>query len=304
MDGDRAWPFGEYPPGGLERLGPHVTAYYGDALPLSNSAIVHGAERTLVFDANMLRFARTLRAVVDTEGPPLTELVLSHHHDDHTFGAMYFAPPARVLARAHTRGQIERLAAMDVREIAESYRDDAYEADAVAQVLGVRFVVPEVVVEVAETIDLGGGVSVQLHPFGGAAHTEGDLWAFVEPDGAALCGDLWFNGCEPYLGSGSVSGAKAAVAELRTVGARIYLPGHGVAGRITSNDPVERFCDWMLGTVAAQLEQGIEGHELKVVVRAAFEAQKDRPGAVGFPFAVPGFFEEGVEAAASDVRRR
>ena len=304
MDGDGPWPFGDYPTGGLERLGPHVTAYYGDALPLSNSAIVRGAERTLVFDANMLRFARALRAAVDADGPPLTDLVLSHHHDDHTFGAIHFAPPARVLARGYTRRQIERLAVMDVREIAEWYRDGAYGADAAEEVLGLRFVVPETDVEAAETIDLGGGVSVHLRPFGGAAHTAGDLWALVEPDGVVLCGDLWFNGCEPYLGSGSVVGAKAAVAELRSAGARAYLPGHGVAGRIERRDPVERFCDWILATVAAQLEQGIEGDELEVTVRAAFEAQKSRPGAVGWRFAVPGFLEEGVGAAAADVRRR
>jgi glyoxylase-like metal-dependent hydrolase (beta-lactamase superfamily II) len=303
MGGVGVWPFGEYPAGGLERLGPHVTAYYGHALPLSNSAIVRGTERTLVFDANMLRFAQELRAVVDAGGPPLTELVLSHHHDDHVFGAMHFAPPARVFARGYTREQLGRLAAMDVREIAEWYRDDVYDGDAAEEVLGLRFVLPEAEVEAAQAIDLGGGVVVHLHPFGGAAHTEGDLWAFVDPDGVALCGDLWFNACEPYLGSGSVVGAKAAVAELRSTGARTYLPGHGVAGRIERDDPLERFCDWMLGTVAAQLEQGIEGDELKAAARAAFEAQANRPGAVGFPFAVPGFFEEGVEAAVADVRR-
>jgi hypothetical protein len=93
------------------------------------------------------------------------------------------------------------------------------------------------------------------------------------------------------------------VAELRSAGARTCLPGHGIAGRIERDDPLERFCDWMLGTVAAQLDQGIEGEELKATARAAFEAQENRPGAVGFPFAVPGFFEEGVEAAVADVRR-
>jgi glyoxylase-like metal-dependent hydrolase (beta-lactamase superfamily II) len=281
-----------------------VVAYYAEAMPLANSAIVRGADRTLVFDANVFRFARAVRAVVDADAPPLSHLVLSHHHDDHTFGAMYFAPPARVLARAYTRRQMERVGAMDVRGVTERYRDDAYEAEVAEEVPGLRLVVPDAVVEVAETIDLGGGVSVDLHPVGGAAHTCGDLWAFVEPDGVALCGDLWFNGCEPYLGSGSVAGAKAAVAELRAAGARIYLPGHGLAGRIGRGDAVERFCAWLLETVAAQLDQGIEGDELKVAVTVAFEAQKDRPGSVGFPFAVPGFLADAVEAAAADVRGR
>jgi glyoxylase-like metal-dependent hydrolase (beta-lactamase superfamily II) len=88
------WPFGGYPEGGLQRLGPHVTAYYGEVLPVSNSAIVRGSDATLVFDANAGAAAAALRAEVDRAGPPLRYLVLSHVHTDHTLGAMWFSPPA------------------------------------------------------------------------------------------------------------------------------------------------------------------------------------------------------------------
>lgn len=65
-----SWPFGPYPQSGLRRLGPHVVAYHGDAFPFANSAIVRGSEATLVFDANLLRFARALQAAADQgEGP-------------------------------------------------------------------------------------------------------------------------------------------------------------------------------------------------------------------------------------------
>jgi glyoxylase-like metal-dependent hydrolase (beta-lactamase superfamily II) len=279
-----------------------VTAYYGDAFPISNSAIVRGTERTMVFDANILRFARTLHATAVAEGPPLSHLVLSHHHDDHSFGAMYFAPPAEVLARAYVRRRLERFAGMDPREIADWYRDGLYEWGAAKEMLGLRIVLPDVAVEEPTAIDLGGGVVVHLQPFVEAAHTKGDLWAFVEPDDVALCGDLWFNDCEPYLASGSVAGAMAAVGELRACDAGVYLPGHGASGWIGRDDPVERFCAWLLETVAAQYEQGFEGDELKSVVRAAFEAQSGEPDAVGFAVAIPGFLEDGVEAALRDVR--
>ncbi|MEI8191909.1 MAG: MBL fold metallo-hydrolase, partial [candidate division NC10 bacterium] len=96
---EHSWPFGLYPPGGLRRLGPHVVAYHGDVYPVANSAIVRSSEATLVFDANLLRFARALRAAVDQgEGPPLRELVLSHPHNDHAHGAMHFSPPAHTWA--------------------------------------------------------------------------------------------------------------------------------------------------------------------------------------------------------------
>lgn len=62
------WPFGPYPPGGLRRLGPHVVAYHGDAYPVANSAIVRSSEATLVFDANLLRFARVRGSVLPSVG--------------------------------------------------------------------------------------------------------------------------------------------------------------------------------------------------------------------------------------------
>lgn len=101
---EHGWPFGPYPPGGLRRLGPHVVAYHGGAYPVANSAIDRSSEATLVFDANLLRFARALRAAVDQgEGPPLRELVLSHTHNDHAHGRCTFLHP-RAHGRAITRG--------------------------------------------------------------------------------------------------------------------------------------------------------------------------------------------------------
>ncbi|MBI2238661.1 MAG: MBL fold metallo-hydrolase [Actinobacteria bacterium] len=292
------WPFGDYPEGGLERLSPHVTAYHGSAYPVSNSAIVRGADATLVFDANVLRYARELRAAVDDEpGPPLRDLVLSHAHDDHTIGAMHFVPPARALARSYTRERLSAWTAYEPGVFVEEMR--GYYPGAAEEATGIRVVVPDVVVKEAETLDLGGGVRLRLFPEP-EAHTKGDLWAFVEPDGVALCGDLWFNECEPYLGSGSVTGALAAIARLRSAEARVYLPGHGRAGAMAADgrDPVERYSAWLLEEVGAGVAVGLDGEDLKAAVRASYDGQDG----VGFPLSIPGFLEDSVEAAVRDVR--
>jgi glyoxylase-like metal-dependent hydrolase (beta-lactamase superfamily II) len=280
------WPFGEYPAGGLERLGPHVTAFYAEDFPLSNSAIVRGTEATLVFDANFAEEGLKLREAVEAEGPPLRDLVLSHYHDDHTLGAMHLAPPALVRSRAHTR---ERLSAWatdpDLPDLPE----------------GIRVVVPDSLVEEQEVLDLGGGVLVRLIPEP-EAHTRGDLWAFVEPDGVALCGDLWFTSCEPYLGSGSVAGAILAIDRLRDAEANIYLPGHGRAATLPprGHEPVQRLCAWLLEQTSTEMARGLQGDDLAAAVRAAF-AQRDD---IRFPFAIPGFLEEGVVAAVRDLSGR
>jgi glyoxylase-like metal-dependent hydrolase (beta-lactamase superfamily II) len=232
------WPFGPYPPGGLRRLGPHVVAYHGHAYPAANSAIVRGAEATLVFDANTLRFARALRTAVDEDdGPPLRDLVVSHAHGDHAHGAMHFSPPARTWASLSARDGLARLIGRDLTPFAEELAAEqrvlgVHDPTTRAEYREVRVVVPDRLVDAAgATIELGGGVRVRLHHVENA-HTPGDLWAYVEPDEIALCGDLWFNDFEPYIASGSLAGSLAALTDLRRCGAGTWLPGHGPAGSI------------------------------------------------------------------------
>lgn len=292
------WPFGDYPIGGLMPLGPHVTAYHGDAFPISNSAVVRGSDATLVFDANTLRFARRLHAVAVAEGPPLRELVISHAHDDHAFGAGYFAPPARVHAHAATTDRMRRWATEEPDGwLVEGYDDTDYYEGAAEDAAELRIVAPDVVVEERSVVDLGGGVLVHLVPLSEPAHTKGDLWAYVEPDEVVLCGDLWFTRCEPYLASGSVRGALDAVGALRAVGGHIALPGHGPAARITPEDEVERYCAWLLATVEELRAEADTEDALADLARSRFE--RDRP--VDFPVRIEGFFEENLRAAAKEL---
>jgi cyclase len=299
------WPFGAYPQGGLGRLGPHVTAYYGGVLPLANSAIVRGSDATLVFDANVGTAATALRAEVDRAGPPLRYLVLSHVHTDHTLGAMAFSPPARVLARSYTRDRLARWAA-DPSTLPPNDLGDE-----------LRVVVPEEAVDVARSIDLG-GVTVHLHAEPTPAHTKADLWAVVEPDGVVLCGDLWFKDCEPYLGSGSLVGALAAIQRLRDVRGAVYLPGHGPSGMPDprpGGDPVERYVRWVLRETRRGVRRGLSGADLGAFVGERFGERAQRVGwlrigrswigrrrSIAFPVGGFGFLEDSAAAAERDVR--
>jgi cyclase len=289
-----AWPFGDFPPGGLEPLGPHTMAFYASGFPYANSAIVAGSDSILVFDANIFHYGKDLKAAVDHRHPGLpVQLVISHAHADHTDGSMYFVPPARSLATEFTRGRLAWWRDQDQTarnaeyqsaypQTAEWYRD-------------FRMVIPEQTVGSRKVIDLGGSVSVQLLPEG-PAHTVADLWGLVEPDGVALCGDLWFNNCEPYLASGSIDGSLAAITHLRSAQARVYLPGHGRAGQLQDGDRMERFCRWIQERVRAGLERGHKGEELQRAVRAEFEAESRDPNGIRFAFTWPDFLEQGVAA--------
>ncbi len=296
-----SWSFGPYPPGGLEPLSEHVVAYYADAAPIANSAIVRGTQATLVFDANVLRFARTLRAAVDEGGgPPLRHLVLSHVHADHAYGIASFVPPAEAWATAFTRARLEYWQGRALTGQAQEYReyDPAFEAEMLETVL----LVPEHEVSGPTVIDLGGGVHVTLNTETDA-HTPGDLWAIVEPDAVVLCGDLWFNRTEPYLGNGTLAGSRAALRHMRDANAAIYLPGHGPADPLPAEgaDPMERLIAWLADLVPEGIARGLRGVQLRVEIRRAFEAQAALPGGIDFESRWPGFLEDAVEKAESDL---
>ncbi|MEW6059609.1 MAG: hypothetical protein AB1551_05635 [Actinomycetota bacterium] len=165
-----------------------------------------------------------------------------------------------------------------------------------------RVVLPDALVDVPSTLDLG-EVLVCLRPVG-PAHTNGDLWAFVEPDGVALCGDLWYAQCEPYVGSGSVRGLLEAIAEIREAEARIHVPGHGPVGRLgpPGADPVECYLRWLLEEVSRAIDGGLSGERLRACVRARFEEQRQGPRAIDFAVRLPGFLEVTTAAAERDIR--
>jgi glyoxylase-like metal-dependent hydrolase (beta-lactamase superfamily II) len=285
------WPFGPSPPGGLASLGPHVAAFHGSTWPFPNSAVVRGRDGVLVFDANLPWIAADLRAVLDADGgaPPLTHLVLSHAHGDHAHGASWFSPPARTWARAFARERLDAYGERD-REEEVAFYSSVYEHAAQAY-RDLRIVVPDEAVEAERAIDLG-GVTVRLVPEP-IAHTAGDLWAIVEPDGVVLAGDLWCNDFEGFLGDGSVAGEVAAIDHLRDAGG-VCLPGHGAPAPIGRDDGLQAYGRWILEQTAAHVHRGQAGEDLQRDVRAMFDAQAGNRGAIGFLVLNPGFLEEAV----------
>jgi cyclase len=284
------WPFGTLPPNAVEQLGPHVSAYYATGLPYANSAIVIGTEAALVFDSNIFHYSSDLKALLDERWPrgPV-HLVLSHSHADHIDGSMHFAA-AETWATEWAQKRLAWWSGQDMTERQSDYVDEYPKAKQWYETY--RLVVPEHGIEEPTTIELGGGVRVHLRPEV-IAHTPGDLWARVEPDDVVLCGDLWFNDCEPWLGLGALDGSLQALERLRTAGASSYLPGHGRAGRIETADKMVRYAEWIQEHLVDAMGHGLTGTALTDRLREEF----DRQPPVQFALPIRGFLEDGVEAA-------
>lgn len=187
---------------------------------IANMGLVVGEEGAAVIDTGNSLAAGTkireaVRAVTDR---PVRYVINTHMHPDH------------VLGNAAFRGAGVRFAAHHKMARALSMRAETYMAQ-VERLLGplgagTQLVLPDMPVETAAEIDLGGRrLRLESWP---TAHTDNDLTVLDERTGTWFLGDLLFVGHVPAL-DGSINGW---LERLDSLGARKVgraVPGHGPA---------------------------------------------------------------------------
>ena len=163
-------------------------------------------------------------------GVPVTTVVTTHVHFDHTFGNRAFET-ATVIAH-------ERVAATfvtDAERIKRRVRDDladapeyGYTVQDLHDLLDTEPRGPDVTVEERYTVDLGDRV-VEL-AFAGRGHTDGDIRIAVPHDKVVFLGDLIEESAPPSLGGDSwpLDWAPTLDRHLAAVGPEVLVvPGHG-----------------------------------------------------------------------------
>jgi glyoxylase-like metal-dependent hydrolase (beta-lactamase superfamily II) len=160
---------------------------------------------------------RTIRSVTQQ---PIKWLVLTHHHPDHTFGAIVFRRlGARVIAHP------------DRRTLASEGGEDALLADWVRVVgldamRGFEFAdKPDLPVSGSDTLKLGGRTLLIRHP--GAAHTAGDLIVWLPDEKILFAGDLLVEDGVTMVVDGSSGELLRALAVIDSLHPTKVVPGHG-----------------------------------------------------------------------------
>jgi glyoxylase-like metal-dependent hydrolase (beta-lactamase superfamily II) len=216
-------------PGGTwERLAPGVARRRLPGLDVTVGLVV-GAERVLLVDTGCtLRQGAELRAQAEAlTGRPVTDVVLTHGHFDHVFGAAAF-PGARVYGE-RSLGVLLRSRRETLRADAVEWGTDAGEAaEAAAALVG-----PDRPVGGELTVDLGDRPVRLVHP--GHGHTAHDLVVVVPGAGASdpavvFCGDLVEESGAPQAGDDAVPQAWPAALDVLLAlggGTARYVPGHG-----------------------------------------------------------------------------
>ena len=213
------------------KLGEGVYAVLGDtgrgSEGRSNAGFVVTRTGVVVIDAlaspaqgkTLLRTIRTITPL------PVQWLILTHHHPDHTFGAIVFK-----------RAGAKVIAHPDRRTLASEDGDDAM-VSAWTGVLGLREMqgfafadTPDIPVAHDTTLTLGGREFVIDVP--GTAHTPGDLVIWLPDARVAVRGRSFDRGWCRDGGGRKLGGLLAALDRVEALKPLQVMPGHG---RIPAN---------------------------------------------------------------------
>ncbi|MBB4688941.1 MBL fold metallo-hydrolase [Amycolatopsis jiangsuensis] len=234
----------------LRYTDPSVVAYVRSPSEwlVSNCGWIRGREGVLLLDTCGTE-QHTLDLVADvrkysTVEMPLT-VVLTHAHGSHSNGTgVALRNGGRVLAAAAAVG--------DVR--AGPRRDEANFHCTHWGTLEPP--PPEVVHAVIEPVEVDlGDVVVEVVPFPGVAHTDGDLVLFEPRTGTLFAGGLLSVGATPLAAFGSVPGWLTALDWLDKVfpDVRTFVPGHGEL-RHPGSFPIavqRTYLHWLLDATAS-----------------------------------------------------
>jgi quinoprotein relay system zinc metallohydrolase 2 len=212
----------------LENPAPGVYVHYGrvetmtpqNAGDIANLGFVVGERCVAVIDTGgTYAVGAALRnAIRRVTSKPVCFVVNTHVHPDHVFGNRAFVDDKpEFIGHAHLT---EAMARRGPNYLNALRRDLGSVAE------GSELVVPTRTVAQTTSLDLGGrSLALRAWP---TAHTDQDLTVYDPASGALFLGDLVFERHVPVV-DGKLRGLLAALDELRTMPARIAIPGHGRA---------------------------------------------------------------------------
>ena len=187
---------------------------------VNNAGAITGTDGTIVIDtcataARTTRFLTAVRAA--TNDAPIRVAANTHEHGDHTYGNCLLPAETSLIGHENMRAHL--------------LTDQVIDAcppiwDPVPDWGPVTRRVPNIVTRSDLTVFTGNRRVDLLHP-GFAAHTTGDLIAWLPEERILFSGDLIFHGLTPLVMAGSVDGALRALDWLAALEPEYLVPGHG-----------------------------------------------------------------------------
>ncbi len=214
---------------------------------INNTGFVVGDESVISIDAcSTERRTRAYRDRIASVTPaPVTTLVNTHHHGDHTYGNFVFSP-ATIVAQENCRAEM----------LAYGFPGNTGVWEPVDW--GEVKVAPPTLTFTDRVRLWSGDRPVEVSYVGQAAHTSNDSLVWLPEQEVLFCGDLLFNGGTPFLLMGSVRGAiDVLTSVVAPIPARVIVPGHGAPCDHELITTVVGYLEFVLDTARQGIEAGL-----------------------------------------------
>ncbi len=214
---------------------------------INNTGFVVGDESVISVDAcSTERRTRAYRDRIASVTPaPVTTLVNTHHHGDHTYGNFVFSP-ATIVAQENCRAEM----------LAYGFPGNTGVWEPVDW--GEVKVAPPTLTFTDRVRLWSGDRPVEVSYVGQAAHTSNDSLVWLPEQEVLFCGDLLFNGGTPFLLMGSVRGAiDVLTSVVAPIPARVIVPGHGAPCDHELITTVVGYLEFVLDTARQGIEAGL-----------------------------------------------
>jgi cyclase len=252
-----SWSSDDHPelgPPELIEVGDGVFAYIqpDGSWYINNTGFVVGRSSVISIDACSTE--RRTRAYLDrialVSPAPVTMLINTHHHGDHTYGNSLFG---RATIIGHENCRSELIAAGLPRNTGFWTPVDWGEVTLAPPTL-----------TFTDRVRLwSDDHPLEVSYVGQAAHTTNDSLVWLPEQEVLFCGDLLFNGGTPFLLMGSVRGAADVLRNvIAPVPAAVIVPGHGPPCDQRLIKDMTGYLDFVLATAVKGIGAGLSPLEL------------------------------------------
>ena len=228
----------------VQKLRGDVSAMIGSG---GNIAVLPGRDGKLLVDAGIPGSRpRMIEAMARISPDPITRLINTHWHFDHTDGNEWLhSAGATILAHENTQ-----------KHMATTTRVDDWDFTFPPSPAGA---LPTQLIKSEKTLQVN-GATLRLRPYP-PAHTDGDISVHFTDADVFHAGDTWWNGVYPFIDystGGSIDGTiRATETNLGIATAKtVIIPGHGPVG---TKSQLTEFRDLLVAVrakVAALKKQG------------------------------------------------
>lgn len=221
---------------------------------IGNAGIIDMGDSTLVFDTTLTpASAEELRQSAEIlTGNPISYVVNSHYHNDHTWGNMQFAPQSLLISSSTTRDDMLDKGKEEYRfykanaskrkaKIQKEYdkcKDELsrkalhswyfYHLAMQKNMRKIRRVIPSLTFKKKLYLC---GMDRELHLIAfEKGHTNSDVVLFLPEDGIVFMADLLCVGYHPFLEEGEPQALLNILNEIGNFDADKFVPGHGQVG--------------------------------------------------------------------------